>query len=360
MRITRLRTALVDIPLPRPVRSVQSSIESVGCVLVYLDTDVGLTGEGFAFSINGKRLGLLHEMVRSLEPLVVGEDPWMTERFFARAWADCVFIGRRGVSLFGISAVDMAIWDLKGKDAGKPLHQLLGGVRDEVPVYASGGLWMSSSIEELVDQAEAFVAQGFTAVKMRIGSASAAEDVRRVRAVREAVGPDIRLMADATQSMTVPRAVALGRLLEPFALDWFEEPVPAEDPNGLAAVAGALDVPVATGENAFTRTEFHHLLEKRAASVLMPDLQRVGGFTEMARVAHTAHSYGVTVSPHLFTEYSVSVVAAFPNATWLEHTTWFAPLFDDTLEMTGGLARVPVRPGNGFPFSSTAVDRYRI
>src|SRR5260221_4746075 len=180
MKITRLRTVAVRIPLEKPIRTSIHRIESAGCLLVFLETDAGIVGENLLFTLNGKRMAVLDAMVRSLEPLVVGCDPDFTEGFWAAAWADINFVGHSGVPLFGISSIDGALWDIKGKAAGKPIYRLLGAHRDAIPVYASGGLGGSLTIDELVAEAERFRAAGFRAMKMRLGGPSIDADIERV------------------------------------------------------------------------------------------------------------------------------------------------------------------------------------
>jgi L-alanine-DL-glutamate epimerase-like enolase superfamily enzyme len=226
-----------------------------------------------------------------------------------------------------------------------------------VPAYHSGGLWLSASDRELVAQAEQFAASGFKAMKMRLGSADPAIDVARVRLVRKAIGPGIRLMADANQGLNESQAIRLGRALEEFDLTWFEEPLPAWDVEGLARVAAALDTPIASGETEYTRYGFRRMLELRTADVLMPDLQRVGGVSEFMRVGHMAESYDVPVSSHLFPETSIQVLGALANASYLEYMPWFSPLYHEQLEFADGAAVVPERPGWGFTFNMDYVAR---
>jgi L-alanine-DL-glutamate epimerase-like enolase superfamily enzyme len=242
--------------------------------------------------------------------------------------------------------------------AGLPIHRLIGAARDRVPTYASAGMWLSSSIDELQAEAQGFLDQGFRAMKMRLGKATAAEDVARVRAVRDAVGPGVALMADANQQMTVNQAIRLGRMLEEFDLTWFEEPLPAYDLEGVARVAAALDTPIASGETEYTRYGFRQMLEQKSADVLMPDLQRVGGVTEFLRVAHMADAFDVPVSSHLFPEMSIQVLAALGNATWLEHMAWFAPLYDGGLAVEDGFVPVPQGPGWGLALDPRALERF--
>jgi L-alanine-DL-glutamate epimerase-like enolase superfamily enzyme len=360
MKITKLRTMAVQVPLEKPIRTAIHSIKTAGCLLVMVDTDAGVTGEGLLFTLNGKRLAMLDEMVRSLEPLILGRDPHFTERFWREAWADTNFVGQSGVPVFGIAAIDCALWDIKGKAAGLPIYRLLGAYRDKVPAYASGGLWLSLSIDELVAETEQFRAAGFRAMKMRLGSPDPDTDIERVRAVRAAIGPGIALMADANQSLTSDRAIRLGRRLEQFDLTWFEEPLPAYDHEGEARIAAALDTPIASGETEYTRYGFRRMLELKSADILMPDLERVGGVSEFVKVAHMAQAYDVPVSSHIFSEMSVQILGALANANYLEHMPWLAPLYNEPLEIKDGDALVPERPGWGFTFDMKAAERFKM
>ena len=298
-------------------------------------------------------------MIHSLAPLVEGIDPAFTTRFWSDAWREINFVGHKGIPVMAISAIDGALWDLRGKAAGLPIHRLIGAARDRVPAYASGGLWLSLAIDELQREAQGFVEQGFRAVKMRLGKPTPAEDAARVRAVREAIGPGVALMADANQQLTVTQAIRLGRMLEEHDLAWFEEPLPAYDLEGVARVAAALDTPIASGETEYTRYGFRQMLELKSADILMPDLQRVGGVTEFLRVSHMADAFDVPVSSHLFPEMSIQLLAALGNATWLEHMPWFAPLYDGGLEVVDGHVAVPQAPGWGLAFDPKSVARFR-
>lgn len=354
MRVTGLRTRVVELTLDKPILSSIFEIRLFGCVLIFLDSDMGLTGESLVFSINNKRLPVLHEMVTSLAPLVTGRDPDHSTAFWADAWREINFLGHKGVPVVGVSGIDGALWDLRGKAAERNIAQLIGQCHDAVPAYASGGLWLSSTIDELVQEAQRFVEMGFRAMKMRLGL-GLAKDVERVKAVRDAVGPGIGLMADSNQGLTEAEAIRLGRELEPFHLTWFEEPLPPFDIAGSARIADKLDTPIATGETEYTRYGFLDLLKARAADVLMPDMQRVGGVTEFVRVGHMAQAYNTPVSSHLFPEMSLSVLAGLENATFLEVMPWFSPLYNETLEIQHGRAAVPDRPGWGFTFNEDVI-----
>ena len=360
MKITGIRTMTVDAPLEEPVITAIHDIRTVGYVLVFVDTDAGVTGEGHLFSLPARHLAPLEAMAATLGQSLIGEDAHRVEGLWHRLWGEVNFVGHKGVALFALSALDMALWDARGKALGQPVHRLLGSCRDAVPAYHSGGLWLSRTQDELVAEAKAFLKQGFRAMKMRLGKPRWQEDVERVEAVRDAVGPDIRLMADANQSLDARHALRLGRALESVNLDWFEEPVPAYDVAGHAALAAALDTPIATGETEYTRYGFRPLIEAKAADVLMPDLGRIGGVTEFMRVGHMAQAWDLPVSPHLYSEPSLQMCGALQNCDLLEYMPWSAPLFCETIEFENGQALIPDRPGLGFSFDPDALERHRV
>jgi len=360
MKITDVRTVLVNIPFEKPLRTSIHSFGCAGCVLVFMDTDAGITGESYVFSFNVARLKVFDAMIQSFKSELLGEDPDYTEKIWQKIWREINFFGHKGVTLFGLSAIDVACWDVKGKAAGRPIYKLLGAVRDQVPVYASGGLWLSQTIDELVKEAKDFIAQGFRYMKLRIGKPCIEEDVERVRAVRQIIGPDIGLMVDANQAFNLTHAIKLGRRLEELNLVWYEEPVAAYDLEGSARVAAALDVPIASGETDYTRYGFRQMLEMKAADILMPDLARMGGYTDFLKVAHMAEAYEVPVSPHIFSEQSLQIMGVIPNGTYLEHMPWFAPLFREKIEIKNGMVEIPNRPGTGFTFDLNKIEEYRI
>lgn len=359
MKITRLRTDVVHLPIDPPFRAAIFAVQSTSCVLCYLETDEGLVGEGLIHAINGHRIGVLHEMVRSLEPLVLGLDPTLGGSVNARAWKDLNFLGYEGVTIQALAAVDMALWDLRGQAAGLNVSRLIGAVRTAVPTYASGGLWLNSSIDELQKEAAGFVARGFRAMKTRVAPGNPEHMVARVRAVREAIGPDIGLMVDANQQLGVPEAIRLGRMLEPLNLTWFEEPVICHDHAGEAAIAAALDTPIASGETVHTHRGVLRMLQAKAADILMPDVQRMGGPTEFLKAGALCEAFNTPISSHLFTEMSLPLLAALPNAYMLEHMPWFEALYGQTVTLNAnGEAVVPEAPGWGARFDPVAVRRY--
>jgi L-alanine-DL-glutamate epimerase-like enolase superfamily enzyme len=356
MKVTRVETRCVTVKLDKPIGSALGQLHSFGCILVFVYCDSGIVGENLIFTLNARRTRVLQSMVEEMADLVMGRDAGHIAGFWARAWSDINFLGHKGVPVVGISALDGALWDALGKTSNLPIYRILGGEQDRVPVYHSGGLWLSSSDKALAAEAERFAAAGFTAMKMRLGSPEPATDVARVRAVRTAIGPKIKLMADANQGLTESQAIRLGRALEEFDLTWFEEPLPAWDLDGLARVAAALDTPIASGETEYTRYGFRRMLELRSADILMPDLQRVGGVSEFIRVGHMAESYDIPVSSHLFPETSLQVLGALANTIYLEYMPWFSKIYNETIKFAEGQAIVPERPGWGFTFNQDYVS----
>ena len=360
MKITRLRTQVVHLPIEPPIpTALLGSIRSADCVLTFLDTDEGITGEGLVFSFNNRRLGVIHEMVRSLEDLVIGLDPRQGGSVNARAWKELNFLGYEGVSIVGLAAIDNALWDLRGKAAGLNVAHLIGACRTSVPTYASGGLWLGSSIDELQQQAAGFVARGFRAMKTRVGHTDPEKMVERVAAVRDAIGPDVALMVDANQQMTVKQAIRIGRMMEELNLTWFEEPIVCHDHEGEAQISAALDTPIASGETVYTHRGILKMLEARSADVIMPDLQRMGGPTVFLKAGHLCEAYNIPCASHLFPEMSLPLLAALPGGYYLEHMPWFESLYRERIELdANGHAIVSDRPGWGFSFDPSSIERY--
>jgi L-alanine-DL-glutamate epimerase-like enolase superfamily enzyme len=257
-----------------------------------------------------------------------------------------------------MSAIDTALWDIAGKAAGKPLYQLLGGYRSEIEAYASQGLWLHNTPDELAEEARTFVEQGFRGVKMRLGKPNPLEDLERVRIVREAVGPDVVLMVDVNQVWDAKTAIRMGRELEEFNLFWIEEPVPAHDLSASAEVRAALATPICTGETNYTHLEFRRLLETKAADILMPDLMRMGGITGWVKVAHLCQAHNVPVTPHLFMEVSAHLAGACPNAIWQEYQPWWMDCFKEPIRFADGKLLLSDRPGLGLEWDWERINHH--
>lgn len=302
---------------------------------------------------------MLALLIGNLGRCLQGEDPAGIQALWRRMWDSLVFLGQSGAGVSAMAALDIALWDAAGKASGLPLAALLGGARGDVPVYGSGGS-LATELSDLVAEMEAHAAAGYPAVKMKIGRPALEEDLERVRAVRGAIGDGVRLILDANQRWTPKQAIREAARFEEYDIWWLEEPVPAADIAGCARVSAALPTAIATGETNFTTDEFRRLLAARAADILMPNLQRVGGITPWRQIAGAAALHGIPVASHVFPEVNAHLMAASPNGLTLEVIPWWPRLFAETLEIANGRARPPAGPGLGLTVDPAVVKRHRI
>lgn len=356
MRITAVQTAILEVP-NRPPKDTYYPKNHY--VLARIQTDEGLEGLGYTMLVGGAGSRSVRTYLEeSIVPLVVGEDPLFIGALWDKMYRNDRGIRKEGIPFYAISAVDIGLWDLLGKAAGRPLWQLLGATRSKVPVYGGGG-YISYSIDQLVAEAESALALGCRHYKMKIGVPNLRENVRRVEAVRKAMGEEAGLLVDANQRWDARTSIQVGRWLEPYDLFWFEEPALADNVEAIAEVARSIGIPVATGENTYGLYGFRDLIDRRAAAFLNPDPHRTGGITGLVRIAYLAAAYDVRIAPHLTPELSVHVLAAIPNAGLLEWSMGAEPeIWVEAPVVVDGHLAPPDRPGHGMEFSSEALKRY--
>jgi len=357
MKITAIDSFVLRIPTPKPVGL---EFPEHRLVFAQLHTDEGLTGLGYSLAFGGGGAeAILVYLETRLKPLLVGEDPLFVERLWERMYRADRGIKRQGVAAYALSALDIALWDLVGKAAGLPLYKLWGAVTDRVPAYGSGG-WGPYTVDDLVAEAQRYVALGCRYYKMKIHHPDPRVNRQRVEAVKTALPADVRLMVDVNQRLDVLGNVRQAALLEDLDLVWYEEPVLADDLAACAEVAGSIRIPVATGENNYSRFEFRELIERRAARYLMPDVCRANGFSETLRIARLAAAHSVVVSPHVVHELSLHVVGALSNGFLVEYMDWAPPdLWAETPRWKDGALRIPDRPGHGMALAAGAEKKYR-
>jgi mandelate racemase len=354
MKVEKIDVRVVTLPLKRVLLTSIHKFERLYNVLVEVRAE-GLTGSGYSFVFSENQAKCIEAMVWDLAEVIQNRQVEDINRHWADMWMRINFIGQSGPPIMAMAALDTALWDLLAQKSQLPLYKLLGAVRDEVPLYATGG-WMSYSNEELAEEGLKFKEEGFARYKIKIGFPDWRIDVERVRYLREAVGIDMDIMVDANQGLTVKNAINAGRAFEELGVTWFEEPVSVQDVVGSAQIATALNIPVATGETVFTRYGFLPIINSRAADVLMPDLMRCGGPTEFMKVASLAQTFNLPVSSHLFTEVSAHLIAACPNGTLVEYIPgWWDDLFEEAPRPSGGSIKLPDGPGIGIKFNS---DRF--
>ena len=363
VEIVRLEARTVVVPLKRPTRIARRELEERHYTVVRVSAADGPYGYGFCLSG-----AMASQVIRlGIAPSVIGRSLYATEGLWEEVYYDTILNGRRGAVLRALSAVDIAMWDLKGKLLGLPCAKLLGVFRPAVPAYASGGYYYGGDpIREIKQEVSGWMEDGYKAIKIKVGGVPLEADVARVAAAREVAGYDVELMLDANNAWhdaaTAARAI---KRFEEYSIAWVEEPLSPDDVRGHAELRRRCTIPVATGEIEATRWGFLHLMTSAAADVLQPDATVVGGFTEWQRIAHTASSFGVPIAPHWFSDVHVHTVAAAPNGLWIEHFTDTSilnvmELYEASMVVKDGWAAVPSESGLGINMDERAIDRYAI
>jgi L-alanine-DL-glutamate epimerase-like enolase superfamily enzyme len=328
----------------------------------------GIEGIGFCYAGSSGGTLVAHAVQHLLAPLLLGRDSLLVEGLWQRMFEETVLQGRAGSVMRAISILDCALWDLNSRAAKVPLYQYLGAAVDRaVPAYASGGYYLAGKTpkklgREMADYAKA----GFRAVKMKVGRLSPKEEEARVRAARDAIGPEVELMLDANNAWRdLPTAMRYMERFELYDPYWIEEPFFPDDIDNHARLAKLTRVTVATGEIGTGRWHFKEILDKGAAQILQTDALVCGGISEWKKIAATAASYGVTVCPHWFHDLHAHLVAATANARYVEffaddQVLNFRRLVDKQLKVENGMLILPTSPGLGFGFDEKAVQRYAL
>jgi L-alanine-DL-glutamate epimerase-like enolase superfamily enzyme len=303
VKIATVTVDVLRVPVARPYLAGGRTVVAHWHVLARLRTSDGVEGAGYIVYPHGDLMSTIATAARELGTHLTGMSVLEPEAAWDRLARRADWVGPGGLLHLALAPLDIAIWDAAGKTLGQPLHRLLGGHRDRLPVYASDGLWYNLTLDELAASARRHTDAGFPALKLRLGKApSAAMEARRVQAVREAVGPDVRIMVDINESWTLDRARRTGRVLQEAGIAWLEDPVRHQDVSGLAELREHLDVPIAAGERLYHVDAIRGLLEARAVDVLILDLARVGGVTPWRTIAALARAYHVPVCGHVVPE----------------------------------------------------------
>jgi L-alanine-DL-glutamate epimerase-like enolase superfamily enzyme len=356
MKVTAVDTSVLTVPTPKPM-ALQYPQHKL--VVAQISTDEGIQGLGYSLVFGGGGAEAVHAYVDRLKAALIGEDPLYVEYLWEKMFRVDMGMKKQGVAAYALSALDIGLWDITGKALGKPLYKVWGAARHRIPCYGSGG-WAKYSVDELVREAEKYAALGCKYYKMKIHDPDPKANRARVEAVRRALGPGVRLMVDVNQRLDVLGNQRQAALLEEFDLVWYEEPVVADDFQALEEVAKSIRIPVATGENSYTRYEFRDILQRNGARYLMPDVCRANGFSETLKIGHLAAAHGVAVSPHVVHEISLHIVGALTNGFLVEFMDWAPPdLFEAQPECKGGRFRIPDRPGHGMSLARGAIDKYR-
>ena len=359
MKITNLRCRAVSAPMKRPLSTSTGKVATAALLLIDLETDQGIVGRSYLFGIGRQNLGPLAKLVEVMTEMVKGDElaPLELEK---KLRARHALLGVHNIILFAISGIDMAAWDAFAQSLGQPLVRLLGAAPRPILAYNSKGLGIMD-VKPLVQEASELVDEGFRAVKLRMGRADARADLEALRAVKKAIGPDITLMVDFNQALTIAEAIRRGHMIDDEGgVYWIEEPIRADDYAGAARLAREIATPIQLGENFMGPEQMAQALAAGACDYAMPDAQRIGGVTGWMRAAALAQGAGMEMSSHLFPEVSCHLLAATPTCHWLEYVDWADPILKQPCELRDGHVIIPSRPGCGIEWNESAVEKYRI
>lgn len=361
MKVSTMKSIALSVPLDRPFRGGrQMPRENINPVIVQLTTDDGLEAFGITFAWNDRQVKSLKACIDDLGEIIIGQDVFRGAEAWQKLFNSTGHMGHSGYGIYAVAAFDCALWVLRAKAFGKPLAHLLGGFRHRVPAYASYLLFRNWTIDELQKDAAALVKQGFKFMKMNMGDKPLKVEIERLKAVREVVGDDIGIMVDANWAWSVSEAVKIGRHLEEYDVYWLEDPLASDDPDQLAQVADALDLPIADGETFCTKHDFRRLIESGAGDIFLVDLQRVGGITEWMKIAAMAEAWNLPVTSHLFHDFSMHLVAAVPNGLMVEYMPWYDKIYQEPPHVKDGFMEIPDTPGLGLELDPQALKKYKL
>ena len=364
MKVTDVKLESYRWPRAKPIRNGRYVYPTAGLDVVKVETDEGVTGVGLSGGVQ-EAPDIGRSILEHMKQYVIGQDPFDNERIWDDMWQPKL-VGRRGITTRVISGIDIALWDIKGKVAGRPVYKMLGGFNDKIPVYIAGGYYEEGKgLEELSAEMETTVGMGANAIKMKIGGAPINEDVERVRVVRETVGDGVKVMVDANCAYRYYEAIEIARKMERYEVFWFEEPVNPDDYKGHKMVSEATSIPIATGENEYTRYGFRDLIESRSAAIIQPDALIMGGITEFMKVAAMAQSHDLPIAPHGNQDVHIHLVTAIPNGLILEYYAgavdpMWDRMFNEPLQVEDGYVRPPDRPGMGIDVNEEALAEHRV
>jgi len=346
------------IPKTKRVDAIQSFVSQETPIVRIIDAD-GAAGVGYSYTIGTGGHSVVELIARSLAPALIGREASMVEE----VWRDLLFLTHAtsvgAITSLALAAVDTALWDLRCRRAGLPLHVMAGGARNKIELYTTEGGWLHLPTEALVEDALAAKSNGFGGSKIKVGR-PAHEDLARLAALRAAVGVDFEIFADANQAFSVDEAMRRARLYEAADIAWFEEPLPADDVDGHARLLRATTIPIAVGESLYSSAQFREYLQRRACSIVQVDVARIGGITPWLKTAHLAEAFNVRVCPHFLMEIHVALCCAVPNARWLEYIPQLDEITDRRMTIERGYALPSAAPGLGIDWNFEAIERLTV
>ena len=357
--IEQVEIRMVNLqPKVKRVDAIQSFVSQETPFVRIWDLD-GAVGTGYSYTIGTGGHAIVELLARSLCPALIGRDPAMVEQI----WRDLLFrthatsVG--AITSLALAAIDTALWDLRCRKAGLPLHVMAGGAQERIGLYTTEGGWLHLATAALVDDAQAAKAQGFGGAKLKVGR-PLHEDVGRLAAVRAAVGDGFEIFTDANQAFAVDEAVRRARHYESADIGWLEEPLPADDLGGHVRLAQSTSIPIAVGESLYSQLHFREYLQRGACSIVQVDVARIGGITPWLKTAHLAETFNVAVCPHFLMELHVALCCAVPNARWVEYIPQLDDLTTSRMTIVDGHALPSQEPGLGIAWDFGAIERLSV
>lgn len=355
--VERVEVMLTEIPAKFPRKDAIQPFHKQETPIVRVYASNGAMGTGYTYTLGTGGSSIVSLIRDHLAPALIGQDARRLEANWLKLYRSTNATTPGAITSLALAAIDIALWDLRCRDAGLPLHVLAGGAHERLPLYDTEGGWLNLSTETMVANARAAVDKRFRGFKLKVGH-PAAVDAKRLEAVRAVLPADVEFMVDANQSFALDEALRRAGLYEELGMAWFEEPLPADDVTGHVRLARSTPVPIAIGETIYSIGQFREYLQRGACSLVQVDVARIGGITPWLKVAHMAQAFNMAVAPHYLMELHVSLAAAVPNARWVEHI----PQLDDFLHSqmlvdAEGYAVPPAAAGIGIDWDWQAIDK---
>lgn len=358
-KIVRVEFLMVDLkPKVRRVDAIQSFVSQETPIVRIHDAD-GAVGTGYSYTIGTGGPSVMRLIERTLAPAILGREAEEIERI----WRDLLFLTHAttvgAITAIAMAAIDTALWDLRCRRANLPLHLMAGGAQESVPLYTTEGGWLHLAASALVEDAQRAKAEGFGGAKLKVGR-PIHEDVARIAAVREAVGPGFEIFTDANQAFSVDEAIRRAHHYEALDIGWLEEPLPADDIDGHARLARSTSIPIAVGESLYSHLHFREYLARGACSVVQVDVGRIGGVTPWLKTAHLAECFNTAVAPHFLMELHVALCCAVPNARWVEYIPQLDEITTKGMRIENGRAFPSTEPGLGIAWDLSEIERRKV